>query len=1304
MSKKSKKTTVESSKSAGPKFDLDSLDGSGSLRFASNAKVAAVKFKDGSKGINGFELGELDSSSFMFASIGASQFSSINVEMAATGAKGLFDNQSSDEDEDDEPMVRHISIREKGKCLDVILNDSENKSLREANLKSPKKKSSRDQNPEEYKALYKIVNRFISANPLLTTEEIMKKRFRNLSSKSGSRKVLSNVAAISLLRTYYSTIKEDKNVVQLLGVLAVLALWEEAAPRVQVIAPRLLVPIANWVFDNFLDGSKVRSGVVANRARQELEQAMYQHSIPLNIFGELRRLSLDLLMMKNVLDVPIDDLALLEQKHEAKIKGQKDLSGIATLFSDCKKIISVLQMLLWPQSNIHVHMSVCRMGDKKAFFAIKEHLNLASQDEEGNTLVHAAVEGQCLYIIDYLANASEILDHRNTAGMTALDCSCKQGNHRSAAILLTRGAEVGSLNGKSALDFAVENQHANVVAVLLAYGCSPSNNLVCRDAFNTLVRKPTALDLSDCKLRRLSSELTHFVGATSIDLSQNFLVALDSPWMVRLPLLKSIDVKGNPIIHVSPALKSYCSTSTCQRQIHIKPEKSMQNFNELMHVDATSRNTEQLHRPFIPRSLSMDAITYQTSEHSLAFPVMSALSEERTEIHPCVASYLGGSFALASKNHDQWKEWADGEMKIFVHIHEYVVGTPVLISYLCRMMMEIMEISRLISKGQEKEVVSSIRNNSLLTTSVAISDLMLSGSFTKGGFGQVMGSFCFDALIMALAAFIGELIEWCNLNQALSLQKKLLCRFCKDISIRYPSSAPFLNSIIAHGRNNSTNTSGSFRPFLISLGDLEPTDNVRTPDMKENFSRIVIPEELLTSDYINIQSIARRINFEQSRMFSSIPLTEWLKGRFGKRAKAPFYFKLIDSNKGLTNWVVRSILTSSRSGLRVRAIQRAIEIAQHCLSAGNLFGMCGIVCGIQSFPVHRLSATFKLVPQDSLACLSEMQGILNGERNCASYRQYKAQLQAPSIPLLFPEVRDLLYYEEQPNFVKSELHITKFTGIYSTIQTITALRGEMVIAGEGIAAVEDLVVQLLNNTAEIPMEHQDAMSLALEPRIDKELMEMIMRQEFQLFELTEIAIKQMNEDVLAVHTILMDRAKGGGVAHRAPLASISEQIDAVSKAVFRTTMKCGNVVRGKPLKKYDSKSSLTSSSSSLSDLSRSGTDLIRKKSGSQSSMSSDLRRGSNGQLYTENPLRKVEAKRSTDGKLSSSSVSFDSTVDSGESSLLSSNPSLCDTQPSDSIQASLKISASSFTEAAQATVTRVKSRENLGLFRKISND
>jgi len=158
------------------------------------------------------------------------------------------------------------------------------------------------------------------------------------------------------------------------------------------------------------------------------------------------------------------------------------------------------------------------------------------------------------------------------------------------------------------------------------------------------------------------------------------------------------------------------------------------------------------------------------------------------------------------------------------------------------------------------------------------------------------------------------------------------------------------------------------------------------------------PRSIWSFDVIEI---ARQWTMLDSKLYRRIELSQlivsdgdgiiqcnWELPRYMEGAKGVREF--IDRFDAEALWVSHSVLTPSDGdespGGRSRVVMYMVGLAQILMELNNFSGMMAILTGLQQTAIRRLSETWRLVPQDSLATLDRLKAVMATRNNFSSYR------------------------------------------------------------------------------------------------------------------------------------------------------------------------------------------------------------------------------------------------------------------------------------------------------------------------------
>jgi len=143
----------------------------------------------------------------------------------------------------------------------------------------------------------------------------------------------------------------------------------------------------------------------------------------------------------------------------------------------------------------------------------------------------------------------------------------------------------------------------------------------------------------------------------------------------------------------------------------------------------------------------------------------------------------------------------------------------------------------------------------------------------------------------------------------------------------------------------------------------------------------------------------------------------WTKAATRDRTAANVVRMIRRYNLG-AEWVSAMILRAPDHALRVRTVQRFIDICEELMELGNLNSILMILSAFSSVPIFRLKSIwegrpgFKAISPMHQDKLQKLREATSGDRNRAAYRETFAQLPYPKLPFLGVYLTDLTFVDE----------------------------------------------------------------------------------------------------------------------------------------------------------------------------------------------------------------------------------------------------------------------------------------------------
>ena len=95
-----------------------------------------------------------------------------------------------------------------------------------------------------------------------------------------------------------------------------------------------------------------------------------------------------------------------------------------------------------------------------------------------------------------------------------------------------------------------------------------------------------------------------------------------------------------------------------------------------------------------------------------------------------------------------------------------------------------------------------------------------------------------------------------------------------------------------------------------------------------------------------------------------------------------------------------------------------ISVMDHCLKVRNLSDCMGLVTALQSTSLERLSKTWKLLPEDSVATLKKLKDIFDPRSNYKNLRKlFEERSNEPMVPFIGLIMGDLIHADEVTSMI-----------------------------------------------------------------------------------------------------------------------------------------------------------------------------------------------------------------------------------------------------------------------------------------------
>lgn len=191
------------------------------------------------------------------------------------------------------------------------------------------------------------------------------------------------------------------------------------------------------------------------------------------------------------------------------------------------------------------------------------------------------------------------------------------------------------------------------------------------------------------------------------------------------------------------------------------------------------------------------------------------------------------------------------------------------------------------------------------------------------------------------------------------------------------------------------------------------------------------------------EELARQIMLMEWETFSHIHPKEFIKQAWNKPAlkekEAPNITRMIEETNKRTMWVLTEILHGESAPVRALIIHRFILATEASHQMRNYNAAMEISCALQDSAVHRLKATWKLVPAPTMELFEKHCNLFATTNNFTAYRDILKCAVAPCVPYLGVALKDITFASDgNPSLIPNTelINFVKYRNCSKIIATL----------------------------------------------------------------------------------------------------------------------------------------------------------------------------------------------------------------------------------------------------------------------------
>ena len=212
-----------------------------------------------------------------------------------------------------------------------------------------------------------------------------------------------------------------------------------------------------------------------------------------------------------------------------------------------------------------------------------------------------------------------------------------------------------------------------------------------------------------------------------------------------------------------------------------------------------------------------------------------------------------------------------------------------------------------------------------------------------------------------------------------------------------------LGSFLPRMKQEFRNGTEDFEALLSKMKSKEVVIQTTMPKIKCPTS--ILPKSLENFLFIDLDpiEIARQISLIDMRMFSCIKPNECLDQNWTDKKtqhKSENIMKMIHHLNYCIYWVGSEITSYTNIKTRALALKHFILTAEKCSKNNNFNGLMGILAGLNTSAIRRLSKTWDLLSSKIISIYDKLNDLMSDSSGFKAYRATLNSCQPPCVPFL----------------------------------------------------------------------------------------------------------------------------------------------------------------------------------------------------------------------------------------------------------------------------------------------------------------